>query len=375
MIYFDNAATAFPKKPCVAAAAANAVLRLGNPGRSGHSLSLESAKCVFSCREKLARMFGTLPERVIFTSGATAALNTAIKGTNVPGGVTVVSSVEHNSVMRPADALCRAGLTAVRCFRVDTNSDKATLEHFRNVAEDATNVIVTHASNVCGRVLPVAEMRALVPQAVFVLDASQTAGHIPVSFAATGADIICIPAHKGLCGPMGLGALMISPESDVLIAPLCEGGTGTNSASRLMPEEYPERLEAGTLNVPGIAGLSAALDALPDTARESEVFGALLDGLSEVKGVELYGAPAPGAEGKYVPVLLFNIRGKDCEDVAAELSARGFAIRAGYHCAPDAHKTIGSFDAGGGVRVSVGASNTVRDAQRLVYAVSRIAAG
>ncbi len=372
MIYFDNAATALPKAKSVANAMKNALEICGNPGRSGHIHSMKSAEIIYDCRKKLALMFNTRPECVIFTSGATEALNIAIKGTNRPGGVTLVSSMEHNSVLRPLNSLRRTGETVLRQFSVDIKSDIRTLDNFSTVSRSATSVVITHASNVCGRILPVRQLRSLVDdEVVFVLDASQTAGHISLDIVELGVDIMCIPAHKGLCGPMGVGALIINPYSDIIIDPLIEGGTGTNSKSLDMPEYYPERLESGTLNVCGIAGFSAALDEFDFCEEEKEIFSFLVKELGKRIDIVLHGAPLDGSVENYVPVILFNKKGMDCETFASVLSEKGFALRAGFHCAPHAHKTLGTFETGG-VRLSLGKNNTFREAEMFLQALDEI---
>ncbi len=366
MIYFDHAATSMPKPRAVLTAMLEAMKRCGNSGRSGHAYALASSETVYNCRKKLASLFGTRPECVVFTSSATEALNIAIKGTNRSGGVTLVSNLEHNAVMRPLHVLRQRGEAVLRSFAVDIHDDDVTAKNFATVSRSATSVVITHASNVCGRILPVQRLRSLVSdETVFILDASQSAGHIPVNIVSLGVDIICIPAHKGLLGPMGLGALIINPFSDIVIDPVIEGGTGTNSKSLDMPELLPERLESGTQNVIGIAGLSSALDGFSLDGAENELFRYLVSGMRMIKNVTLHGAPERGEESDFVPVLLFNKKGYDCESLAGELSDRGFALRAGFHCAPNAHKAIGTYDTGG-VRVSLGKTNTKRDIDRFL---------
>ena len=373
MIYFDNAATGFPKNASVAKAVSESIDTCGNPGRGGHGYSIRAAETVYECRKKLAAMFGTRPDLVVFTSGTTESLNIAVKGANRSGGVTVVSNLEHNSVMRPLNALRRRGETVVRQFRVDLRDDGATLENFRTVSRGATNVVITHASNVCGRILPVKDLRKNAPDdAIFILDAAQTAGHFGFGITDLGVDAICIPAHKGLYGPMGVGALIINPESDVYFESLIEGGTGTNSKSFDMPEQYPEHLEPGTQNVSGIAGLSAALDGFEYPSGESELFFELVKGLEQIDGITLYGAPRCKTDLKfYTPALLFNKRGYDCEELAAKLNENGIAVRAGYHCSPCAHRALGSFESGG-VRVSPGRNNSKREVTEFLRVIKTL---
>lgn len=372
MIYFDNAATSMPKPKNVVCAITDAMKKCGNSGRGGHDFSLNAAKTVYLCRKKLADIFNTRPECVVFTASATEALNIAIKGTNRAGGVTLISSFEHNSVMRPVNTLRRNGETVLRQFAVDTNDDTVTLDNFSSVSRSATNIVVTHASNVCGRILPIKDLKKLAPaDSVFVLDASQTAGHIAMDIVDLGVDIICIPAHKGLFGPMGIGAMIINPYSDVIIEPLIEGGSGTDSKSPEMPELLPERLEAGTLNVGGIAGFSAALDLYRPDDSETLLFEYLLNNINESVDIMLYGISPQSDLKKYVPVMLFNKKGYDCETLCSLLAEKGFALRAGFHCAPNAHRTLGTYDIGG-VRISLSKNNTKREIDRFVNALSEI---
>lgn len=372
MIYFDNAATSMPKPKSVVSAVSDAMKSCGNSGRGGHKYSLNAAKTVYECRKKLANIFNTRPECVILTASATESLNIAIKGTNRAGGVTLVSSFEHNSVMRPINTLRRNGETVLRQFAVDVNDDSITLDNFSSVSRSATNIVVTHASNVCGRILPIRDLKKLAPtDSVFILDASQTAGHADIDIVELGVDIICIPAHKGLFGPMGVGAMIINPYSDVIIEPLIEGGSGTNSKSLEMPELLPERLEAGTMNVGGIAGFSAALDLYRPSDSESLLFEYLLESISEIVDIMMYGVSPQSDLKKYVPVMLFNKKGYDCETLCELLAERGFALRAGFHCAPNAHQTLGTYDIGG-VRISLSKNNTKREIDRFINALAEI---
>lgn len=372
MIYFDNAATSMPKSRFVKNAMLEALRNCGNSGRSGHIFSLNAAQTVYNCRKKLAKMFNTRPECVIFTSSATEALNIAIKGTNRPGGVTLVSSMEHNAVMRPLNTLRKNSQTVLRQFLVNIDNDHLTCENFSAVSHSATSVVLTHASNVCGRILPVRRLRQLADEeTVFILDASQTAGHIPIDIVDLGVDIMCIPAHKGLRGPAGVGALIINPYSDIIIDPLIEGGTGTNSKSLEMPEYYPEKLESGTLNICGIAGFSAALDdcALPE--REATLFKYLVSSMKDMVDITLHGAPDGSAFDNYVPVLLFNKKDFDCETLNDILAEKGFALRAGFHCAPFAHQTLGTFETGG-IRLSLGRNNNRREVDKFLNVIQTI---
>ena len=371
MIYFDNAATYFPKSKSVAASAAEAIIKYGNSGRSGHAYSLSSSLAVYECRKKLAFLFGSVPEKVVFTSGATEALNIAIKGIVKKGSAAVYSNFEHNSVVRPLYSLARKGITTPVIFKADLQSDEKTVENFKNAAVSPEYAVITHASNVCGKILPIKELKNARKNTVFIADCSQTAGHIPIDIKYLGADVICVPAHKGLKGPMGVGALIINPSSDILIDPLIEGGTGQLSKSRFMPDSYPERLEAGTMNISGIAAFSKALDEFVFPENETGIFKYLVDGMRKIKGVTLHGAPETDFSS-FVPVILFNVSGMNCDKVEEYLLSRDIAVRSGFHCAPLAHESLGTYELGG-VRVSLSENNTLAEADLFLKAVAEIA--
>lgn len=360
MIYFDNAATGFPKSEKVANAMRDACLRCGNPGRSGHAFAIEADEILYSCRKRLADLFGSVPERVILTKGATEALNFAIKGLYPQDGEVLCSDMEHNAVMRPLQSLRMCGEITLKQFRVDLANDEVTVENFCTAAGTRTDMaVVTHASNVCGRVLPLAEMRKRLARDDFLMiaDCSQTAGHIPIDIRALGVDAICIPGHKGLYGPMGTGALILHPDRDYTFCTVIEGGSGIDSRAVTMPEVLPERLEAGTPNVCGFAGLLAALEEFAFDEREIALYRLLTDGISTNKDVQMHGYHKNGI---YVPTLLVNKVGIDCERWAERLASHGFALRAGLHCAPCAHRALGTLDTGG-VRISLGKRNTEQE--------------
>ncbi len=357
MIYFDNAATGFPKSQAVADAMRDACISCGNPGRSGHIFARRADEILYNCRKKLAAMFGSTPERVILTKGATEALNFAIKGLYRAGGEVICSDLEHNAVMRPLQALRMCGEIVLKQFRVDLADDAVTVENFRLAVGKHTDMaVVTHASNVCGRILPLAEMRKAIGREDFLMiaDCSQTAGHIPIDIRQLGVDAICIPGHKGLFGPMGTGALILHPEKDLLFSTVMEGGSGIDSRAITMPEVLPERLEPGTPNVSGFAGLSAALDEFAFPAEEMRLYKKLIAGLQAKKDIRLHGFCPRRA---YVPTLLLNKQSIDCEVLAEQLAKNDIAVRAGLHCAPYAHRALGTLDTGG-VRISLGKHNT-----------------
>ena len=381
MIYLDNAATSFPKPSAVREAVARAMtLYSANPGRSGHPLAVSTAEMVYRCREAAAGLFGAEPERVVFTLNCTHALNLAIKGAMPQGGHLILSDLEHNAVFRPAYAMRAAGWADYTVARVTLGDDDATVAAFRRAIRPNTAMIVcTMASNVVGYRPPVERLAALAHQhgLIFVADAAQAAGTMPIDIGRLGADFLCMPGHKGLYGPTGTGLLIAASDRPPLHT-LCEGGTGSRSADPAMPEELPDRLESGTVNTVGIAGLLAGIQFVrrktPEALWQAEMrlVGMLYDGLSRIPGVRLY-TPRP-AVGRYAPVLSFNLRRMGSEQAAAALAARGFALRAGLHCAPLAHRHFDTLD-GGMVRVSPGAFNTPGEIERFVFAVRRLAMG
>lgn len=377
-LYFDNAATSWPKPEAVYGAA-GAFLRnsYGNPGRSGGSRSLASERLVYRIRERLARFFGSAdPSRVVFTLNATDALNIALKGILEPGDHVIFTAMEHNSVLRPLGSLRRAGritATMVPCDR----EGYPDLDCMEKAFKARTRLVVaTHASNVTGTILPAEEMirMAHARGATFLLDAAQSAGVLPVDAVAMEADLVAFAGHKGLLAPPGTGGLYVRPG--LHLKPFREGGTGSFSEQDLHPETMPERLEAGTLNTPGLAGLEAGLSFIEETGlprireHEQNLRSLLLEGLSGIPGATIYG---PRENERCVGVLSFTLDGTDCGELGHVLeSAYGIITRTGLHCAPLAHGAIGTFPHGT-VRLSPGFFNTESDARFLVEAVSEIA--
>jgi cysteine desulfurase/selenocysteine lyase len=368
MIYFDNAATGFPKSEHVFDAMKEAYFGSGNAGRSGHELANAGARTLYNCRKTAGAMFGCEPEHVVLTKNATEALNLAIKGVikkSVKSEV-VISSLEHNSVLRPVHALCTEYGMSYKQFEVNLYNDDVTVENFKKaITRRTTAVVITHASNVCGRILPVKRLSeiAKIQGVLFILDASQTAGHIPATFENTGADIICLPGHKGLYGPMGTGLLLVNPNSKLQFRTIMEGGTGISSFEKEMPDILPERLEYGTLNNCGFAGLAAAMENFVYPTEEMKVFTYLLEKIQSREDVVLYGTPKDNIDD-FVPVLLFNKKNVSCEEVAAQLNEKGIAVRAGFHCSPLAHTALGT-QKKGGVRISLGRANTIDEVDYL----------
>lgn len=372
-VYLDNAATSFPKSDGVFAAMKAAFYGCGNSGRGGYPIAVRASEVMFDCREALAALFGAEAESVALCSGATLALNMAIKGL-ASGGTVLCSTLEHNAVLRPLYSLAEAGKIKLEFFTPSFENDEGTVKAFQRALSPSVKLAVfTHASNVCGICLPAKRLCAAASAhgAHTILDCAQTAGHIPVDIDAIGADIICTAGHKGLGGPAGTGALIVNPKRRLRLATIIEGGTGVAGRERFMPHFLPERLEAGTANITGIAGLNAAVRELkPDPEREDGLRKRLADGLKSIKNVRVYGADA---DARYAPVVLFNVGSLPSDRVAELLAEKGVCVRGGLHCAPLAHSVLGS-GRYGGVRASLGRSNTEADCDALLAAVEEISA-
>ena len=358
MIYLDHGATSMGKPPEVAEAVSRALRTCGNPGRGGHAPSMEAAAAVYRTRESAAAFFGAAPEQVVFTSSCTHGLNIAIRSLIKPGSTVVVSGFEHNAVVRPLAALgVKLRVAGRKLF------DWAdTLREFEAaLREGADAAVFTHVSNVFGYILPVEAMAHLckaygVP---FILDAAQSAGLLPVRLDQLGAAFIAMPGHKGLLGPQGTGILLCNARPK----PLLYGGTGSHSLSRSMPSELPEALEAGTLNVPGIAGLGAGIrwlqrqDPVAIAARQKREVEACVRGL-EALDYRVFAGEHQASTVSFVPP-------RDCEELAAFLNRRGIAVRAGLHCAPLAHESAGTLESGT-VRISFGHAPDPRHTAQLL---------
>ncbi len=378
-VYFDQAATSFPKPPAVIRAVEKALTVYGgNPGHGGHEMAMAAADQVFLARERTGRFFGAEPERVIFTPSCTAALNTAVKGIMRGGGHLLLSNYDHNASLRPAAALVRMGKCRASLFKVYEEDPERTLTEFRAALRSDTHAVVcTHASNVTGFVLPVREICAVCREKgiLFILDAAQTAGVLPVG--TDMADILCVPGHKGLLGPAGTGIMILGKRvSPSAVPPLLEGGTGIRSLEAGMPEESPERFEAGTLNLPGIMGLSAGIGEV-EKRRLAEIYRKELrmarlfyDGAREIPGIRLV-SRRPEA-GKSVATVSFTLTGQDSARVSERLSEEGFMLRGGFHCAGAIHAALGT-EKSGTVRFSCGAEAEEREVLRFLEILQKIA--
>lgn len=366
MIYLDHGATSFHKPPQVRRAVLEAMDRCANPGRGGYGAAMAASEVVLNCREDAAALFDCQPEQVVFTSNCTHGLNMAIRTLVKPGDKVVVSGFEHNAVTRPLHGL-RAKITVAGRKLFDWEDTLAEFEAALDRGCDAA--VFTHVSNVFGYILPVAQMAALcrsrgVP---FVVDAAQSAGSLPVSLKKWGADFIAMPGHKGLLGPQGTGLLLCGRLPD----PLLMGGTGSESVHQKMPDFLPDRAEAGTLNVPGIAGLGAGLRWLRRRGvsrifRKERLAAELCSRELVKRGMSVFRGPHQSGTVSFIP-------GCDCEEAAALLAREGIAVRAGLHCAPLAHESAGTLDTGT-VRVSFGPDAGPEQIRALLQAVSKLPA-
>lgn len=346
MIYLDSGATSFPKPPAVGRAMARALATCANPGRGGYGAAMAADNVLFSCREMAGKLFSCQPEQVVLTTSCTHGLNIAIRTLVKPGAKVVISGFEHNAVLRPLHAL-GAEVTVAGRKLFDWED---TLAGFRRALDAGAEVAVfTQVSNVFGYILPVHKIAAMCREAgvPFILDAAQSAGAMTVDMGALGAEFIAMPGHKGLLGPQGTGLLLCRAGAE----PLLYGGTGSASRSREMPGFLPDRLEAGTLNVPGFAGLTAGMRLVystrPETigAGEHAQMARCAAGLQSL-GMQVFHGPHQAGTVSFLP-------GMDVEEGAALLARRGIALRAGLHCAPLAHESAGTLDTGT-IRVSFG---------------------
>lgn len=374
MIYLDNGATSFPKPKEMVEAMDECMLSYcGNPGRSGHDLSRRTGEEVYQARKVLADFFHIKkPEQIIFTSNTSEALNLAIKGTLNKGDHVITTAMEHNSVLRPIRALSEQGITytIVPC-RKDGSLEIRSIE--KAIQPNTKLIVCTQASNVTGTIMPIKKLAALCRRnhILFLVDGAQGAGHLKMD--ADGIDLLAVPGHKGLLGPLGTGMLYV--REGVKLKQLMQGGTGTASKDLIQPKEMPEGYETGTINAPGIIGLghSAAfvqkigIETIRKHQRDLTMI--LDEGLRNMENVTVYG---PADCRKKVGIVTFNIKGFDGEEVASLLNDEyGIAVRSGYHCAGLAHKTIGTWDTGA-VRMSMGIYNNERQMKMAVDAVHAI---
>jgi cysteine desulfurase family protein len=378
IIYFDNAASTWPKPPGVKEMMAEVIDQFAaNPGRGGHILAMKASKTLFRTRVQVSRLFGIQnPNNLFFYLNATQALNQAIKGLLSEGDHVVTSSIEHNSVRRPLEYLRRT--KNVQITYVDPREDQLFYaEDFEQAIQPNTRLlVVSHASNLTGVILPVKELGEVAKKhgVTFLVDASQTAGILPIHVEEMNIHMLAFPGHKGLYGPQGTGGLYV--HGDIDLEPLIHGGTGSQSEAIDQPSTRPDRYESGTANTVGLAGLLAGVNFVLEKgvenihAHEWKLAKKAIVGLQAIPGVEVYG---PDVEVERVGVVAFNIAGVDASEASFILDQQyGIATRAGYHCTPLGHKTAGT-ELKGAVRASFGVFNTEEEVDTLLEAVKEIA--
>lgn len=377
-IYLDNAATTFPKPESVYRAMNRFAREVGgSPGRSGHQLSLQAGREILLAREALAELFGvTDPCRIVFTKNATEALNLAIKGVLARGGHAVITSLEHNSVWRPLEALARMGTASYSIVDCDPRGmlDPSRIE--QALLPDTRLIVSTHASNVTGSLLPIGDISELAARRgiPLLVDAAQTAGRYDLDPAGAGIQYLAFTGHKELFGPQGTGGLYIAPGWEM--EPLLHGGTGSRSESSIQPDFLPDRFESGTMNAVGLAGLRAGVEFLQGKSiaeirrHEEELTRHLIEGILRLPGAALYG---PLEWEKRIGLVSFNLEGFTSSEVASRLDeAYGICVRSGLHCAPLAHRTMGTLE-NGVVRASFSYMNSLEQVENILHALGELA--
>ncbi|HHW92198.1 MAG TPA: aminotransferase class V-fold PLP-dependent enzyme [Firmicutes bacterium] len=380
-VYLDNGATSYPKAPGVGEAVKHFIDDIGsNVNRSGYAASLAAEEIVFETRERLCRLFNFgHPENVIFTLNVTQGLNFLLKGFLQPGDHCIVSSMEHNAVMRPLMQLKKKGVDFSRVI-CDERGRLDPKDIYPLIKPNTKAVIINHASNVCGTVLPVADIGSICAEKglKFIVDTAQTAGTLNIDYKKIKADAIAFTGHKGLLGPQGTGGFVISTEMARSLEPLISGGTGSLSEYEEQPPYLPDKFEAGTMNLPGIFGLHAALAYIESTGTEAirktelELAGLLLEGFSVIKGADIVGLET--LEGR-TAVVSVDFPGYDNAEIAYLLD-KNYCIRTrcGLHCAPSAHRTLGTFPRGT-VRFSPGHFTTREEIEYTLSALHKILKG
>ncbi|MGP4107811.1 aminotransferase class V-fold PLP-dependent enzyme [Virgibacillus sp. L01] len=378
MIYFDQAASSFPKPVEVGEAMVYTLNEIGaNPGRGGHELARKASNIIQDTRERAARIFGCSdPKKAIFYQNATSALNQAVKGLPWNQGDHIITTTfEHNSIRRPLENLKQTYGVEVSYVNWDENDGLLIERVSQTIKSNTKLIVITHASNVTGSVLPIEKVTkiALKYDVITLVDASQTAGHMRLHMNRMGIDMMAFPGHKGLMGPQGIGMLLI--EGDIKLQPIIQGGTGSFSEEPNQPDQMPEKLESGTLNTPGIAGLNAALKAFEgrkneNVPRETILIETLLNGLEKIEGVTCYG---PDRYEHRMPIVAFNILGIPSQEIAMILDSHyKIAVRSGLHCSPLTHKSLSTTEQGV-VRASLSMYNTEEEVAVFIKAIEEIA--
>lgn len=378
LIYFDNPATSWPKPECMIENMINFNKNIGaNPGRSAHRLSIEAARTLFDTRDAIASLIGADdPDTIIFTRNATEGLNTIFHGFLKPGDHVITTSMEHNSVMRPLRTLEKEGveITVVMCSP-SGELDPADVK--RAIKRNTTLIVTTHASNVTGNIMPIDEITEIAHEngIIYLIDGAQTVGSLNIDVKKQDIDILIFTGHKSLYGPQGTGGFYIRKGLEERIRPLQQGGTGSRSEFEEHPDFMPDRFESGTPNTIGIAGLGASVKYITEIGienirkKEMSLTGVFLDGISKIDGIKVYGV---SDIKKRIAIISFNIDGMPPSDVSYMLDREfGIMSRPGLHCAPSAHRTIGSFPAGT-VRFGFGLFNTEEEIIIAIEALNKI---
>ena len=377
MIYLDNAATTYPKPTEVINEVNKSFSLYGaNPGRSGHNLSINTAMEIYSTREKLNDLFdGYGSEFISFTMNCTYALNMAIKGVLKKGDHIIMSSLEHNSVLRPIFKMTADGLVSSSVFTVTHDTDETISNLKKEIRDNTKIIIVTAVSNVFGDILPLEQISKVAKEnnILFFVDGAQGAGIIPIEMKKMGINCLCVPGHKGLLGIMGVGAIL---HDGCIKDTIIEGGTGSESFNYFQPQNFPEKLEGGTLNVPAICGLKKGIEIVSAYGvenifkEETDLMKMMFNELSSMRKVVLYRNEYN--EKIKAPLIAFNIKGYHSEEVASYLNDNSVAVRGGYHCSPLAHKTYGTEDIGA-VRISPSRFTTKKDVIYVINLLQKIA--
>lgn len=375
MIYLDNSATTYPKPEAVVKSMSNSMRKFGaNSGRGFYDMSIKTTEQIYTTRKKIADFFGCQnPENIIFTYNCTMSLNMAIKGIARKGCHFIISDLEHNSVFRTVEKLKSMGVCDYSVAEVDADDEKTINNFSKCIRKNTVAIISTGASNVFGFITPYAKIGELAHKnnLLFILDAAQIAGIIPIDIQENNIDILCCAGHKGLYGPSGTGILAFNNE--IKLNTIIEGGTGSNSFSEEQPEILPDRFESGTPNVPGIIALGFGVDFINKIGisniynHERNLIIYLQKNLEKIESVSLY-----GKERSSVPILSFNVKGMHSEEVASILSKENIAVRAGFHCAPLAHKKMSTLDTGT-VRISPSFFTSKKDIDFLIKCVRKFA--
>lgn len=377
-IYFDNASTSWPKAPGVGACMCKYIEEVGcNTGRGGYQKAYEVSAVVYDARENIRCLFnGNNSKNVVFTANVTQAINTVIKGYLKQGDHVLVSGLEHNAVIRPLEHLKSIGISYdILPCDIFGNLEIKSLQ--KKIKKETKAVVMTHGSNVCGAVLPIREVGAFCKEKgiAFIIDAAQTAGIIPIDMETDNIDALCFTGHKGLRGPQGIGGIVFSEKMTALVAPFIEGGTGSVSDSMTMPVFMPDRFEAGTLNLAGIYGLNTALNYLEEVdveallSKENQLTAAFIEGIKNIDMLKLIGSDS--IENR-CPVVSVTCERCDLSEIAFELDRDyGIMTRVGLHCAPIAHRTLGTYP-NGTLRFSFSPSNTFEEIERTLSALKQI---